>query len=221
MLQTIDKIKEYENDPSAIPGYSMLDTGTGWMAQMPKLGGQKGYGLQALQRQLAQQAKVTSFQDLKEASVNGSSGFSRAAVVEFNAIGDKIATVDPVQGKEDYIANLDKLANWATATKQGLARAAGISPGETQSGPTETTAEKTPNVQDAGLNAPPVAGANQMNVGPNARFITQYNPSGKPPSAEKIQTLGNTPMIPRPARSLISIMAQEQQIGCCEEVNSA
>jgi hypothetical protein len=148
MIDTIDKIKAYDQKDAAGPlgtfGYTQLDMGTGPIAgRIPKVG-QTGYDLQSLQRQLQSQARLTGFQGLRDASISGSSGFSRTAVVEFNAIGDKVATVDPLQGKDQYLDQLTKLRTWAQAAKDGLSAARGRAPGSTISGPTEQTVKETP-----------------------------------------------------------------------------
>lgn len=139
MLDTIQKIRDFDKEDSAIPGMSVLDTGTGLMSRVSPFKIGSGYDLQTLQHQLASQTRLTGFQDLRDAAVNGASGFGgRTAVVEFNAIGDKVAAINPGQQKQAYLKQLDKLENWARAAKSGLIKPQGMT--ETAPSSTEVVA---------------------------------------------------------------------------------
>ena len=192
-IDTIDKILAYDKTDSPIPswmgGGSMLDAGTGFWGSAGKIPGTTGFDLKRLQTQLQSQAKLAGFQDLRDASINGSSGFARTAVVEFNAIGDKVAALDPNQSKEAYIENLRKFRDWAVAAKDGLARPPGFSPKDTSIQRETPSPSETPDTSTLPQTGGATVAGGIPKVGKPSSFKTDLNPTGAPPSDKVIFNL--------------------------------
>jgi hypothetical protein len=150
-----------------------LGSVTGWKgAYIPNVAGSPAANLSIKQKQLMDQAKLGTFQDLKDASTSGTAGFGRLAVIEFNTMNQRISALDSAQDEDSYRAEVKKLRDWAVGAKARLKKGIEQDYGE---GATATPQEAaSPNV------GPAVPGATQISVGPNARPI---------PSPDKITLL--------------------------------